>query len=93
MAKNFAISDSIEQPFRFLLSSAKSESPISCSNPTLIAEVYMFFNEKAAALDYLKIAYKKHDDELPIRLLQPHFSPLHKEPLFKDLVKKTGVII
>lgn len=93
MAINFAFSSSIEQSFRFWLSSAKSKSPLYCSNPTIIAQVHMFLNEKEEALDYLEIAYKNHDDELPIRLLRPHFSPLHNEPRFKDLVHKTGIVL
>ncbi len=48
----------------------------------------MFLNEKEEALEYLEVAYKKHDDELPFMLLRPHFSPLYDDPRFKDLVKK-----
>ena len=93
IAKKFEFPNSIEQSFHFWLIDAKSESPISCSNPAVIAQVHMFLNEKDKALDYLEIAYKNHDEELPIRLLRPHFSPLHNDPRFKDLVKKIGVII
>jgi TolB-like protein len=93
MAINFGFSSSIEQSFRFWLSSVKSESSHYVSNPTVIAQIQMFLNEKEEALDYLEIAYKKHDDDLPLVLLRPHFSPLHNDPRFKDLVKKTGVII
>lgn len=92
MAMNFAFSGSIEQSFRFWLSSAKSESPHFISNPTVIAQLHMFLNEKEEALDYLEIAYKNHDDELPFMLLRSHFSPLHDDRRFKDLVKKTGVM-
>jgi len=93
IAKKFEFPNSIEQSFHFWLIDAKSESSISCSNPAVIAQVYMFLNEKDKALDYLEIAYKNHDEELPIRLLRPHFSPLHNDPRFTDLVKKIGVII
>ncbi len=92
MAKHFTSSD-IEQSFRFWLTSAKSQSPLYCSNPTVIAQVHMFLNEKEEALEYLEVAYKKQNDELPFMLLRLHFSPLYDDPRFKDLVKKTGVII
>ena len=93
MAINFAYSGSIEQAMRFWLSSAKSESPLYCSNPTVIAQVHTFLDENKEALDYLEIAYINHDDELPIRLLRPNFQVLHKERRFKELVRKTGVIL
>ena len=93
MAKKFEFPNSIEQSFHFFLIDAKKESPTTCSKPALMAQVHMFLNEKDEALDYLEIAYKNHDEEFPIRLLRPHFSPLHNDPRFKDLVKKTGIVL
>lgn len=93
MAINFVFAGNAEESFRLWLSKAKTEPLSYTSKPTILALVHMLLNEKDEALSYLEIAYKVRDDDLPIMLLQPHFYDLRKEPRFKDLVKKTGVII
>lgn len=92
-AINFTYAGNAEQSFRLWISKAKSKPLSYTSNPTVLAQVHMFLNEKNEALDYLEMAYKIHDDELPIMLQRPNFHELQKEPRFKDLVHKTGIIL
>lgn len=92
-AINFTFAGNAEQSFRLWLSKAKSKPLSYTSNPTVLAQVHMFLNEKNEALDYLEMAYKIHDDELPIMLQRPNFHELQKEHRFKDLVRKTGIIL
>ena len=53
----------------------------------------MFIDKKKGALEYLEVAYKYHNEDLPIYILEPHFYSLYNEPRFKDIVEKTGVIL
>jgi hypothetical protein len=92
-AINFTFAGNAEQSFRLWLSKAKRKSLSYTSNPTVLAQIHMFLNEKDEALDYLELAYKIHEDELPIMLQRPNFHELQKEHRFKNLVHKTGIIL
>jgi tetratricopeptide (TPR) repeat protein len=92
-AINFTFAGNAEQSFRLWLAKAKSKPLSYTSNPTVLAQVHMFLNEKDEALDYLELAYEIHDDELPIMLQRPNFHELQKEHRFKALVHKTGIIL
>lgn len=51
MAINFTFAGNAEQSFRLWLSQAKSKPLSYTSNPTVLAQVHMFLNEKKEALD------------------------------------------
>jgi len=84
---------SCEQSLRYWLKKATSQSPQYCSNPTVIAQVHMFLNEDSKAMDYLEMAYKNKNEDLPLVLLKPHFKPLYKQARFMALAHKLGVHI
>ena len=92
-AINFTFAGNAEQSFRLWLSQAKSKPLSYTSNPTVLAQVHMFLNEKKEAIDLLEKAYEIHEDELPLMLQRPNFHELHKEHRFKELVRKTGIIL
>lgn len=92
IAQHFSIA-SYEESLHFWLQKAKSKSPQYCSNPCIIAQAHMFLDEKSEALEYLEIAYKYRNEDLPIILIRPHFKPLHTETRFMALIKKVGVSI
>ena len=50
-------------------------------------------DEKKEALEYLEIAYKYRFEYFPMMLFRPEFNNLHTEPRFKELVKKTGIVL
>ncbi len=83
----------MEDVFRFWLSSVKAGDPKYCSYPILSAQVHMLLDEKQEALEYLEIAHKYRFEYLPVLLFRPEFNKLHNEPRFKELVKKTGVVL
>ena len=92
-AINFNFAGNEDQSFRLWLTKAKSENLSYTSNPTVLAQLHMLLNEKNDALNYLEMAYKIHEDELPLLLQRPNFHELHKEHRFKELVHKTGIIL
>ncbi len=85
--------ESFEYSINYWLEGATKGEALYCSYPTTIAYVFMFVDNKQRSLKYLEIAYKYRDQDLPISLILPHFYPLYNEPRFKDLVKKTNVIL
>ncbi len=92
MIKKFETS-SLEEAIDYWIVKAKGKSPLYCSNPSIIAQASLFLNRNQEALDYLEIAYSRHDEDLPRMMLKPHFSVLYNEPRFLDLVEKTNIII
>lgn len=93
MAINFNFAGNAEQSFRLWLSKSNSEPLSYISNPTILAQLHMFLNEKKEALDKLEKAYEIHEDDLPLMLQRPNFHELHKEQRFKELVRNTGIIL
>lgn len=71
----------------------KKDSKLFCSNPTIVAQAYMFVNNPEGALEYLEQAYAVGNEDLPIIMLRPIYEPLHKNPRFLDLVEKTGITL
>lgn len=85
--------ESFEDAINFWLLSVKEEDPKFCTWPGLTAQVYMMIDDKLKALEYLEIANRYHNENLPIMLLMPDFNFLHNDPRFKKLVKRTGVVM
>jgi len=85
--------ESFDNSISYWLEGAIKEEELYCSNPTVIAQAHMFIDKKQGALEYLEVAYKYRNEDLPIYLLEPHFYSLYNEPRFIDIVKKTGVIL
>ncbi len=85
--------ESFDNSISYWLVGATKGEELYCSNPTVIAQAHMFINKKQGALEYLEVAYKYHNEDLPIYILEPHFYSLYNEPRFKDIVEKTGVIL
>ena len=82
---------SFEDGINFWLLSVEKEDPKFCTWPGLTAQVYMAIDDKEKALEYLEIAFKYHNEHLPIMLLMPEFKHLYNESRFKKLVKETGI--
>ncbi len=85
--------ESFDNSISYWLEGATKGEELYCSNPTVIAQAHMFIDKKKGALEYLEVAYKYHNEDLPIYILEPHFYSLYNEPRFKDIVEKTGVIL
>lgn len=75
------------------LEKAKSETPQYCSNPTIIAMAHVFVNDTAGALEYLEIAYRYRNEDLPTMMLRPHWEPLYAEAGFRDMARNVGITI
>lgn len=85
--------ETFEDALKLWLLGVKEKSPKFCSYPTLIAQVHMLLNNKEEALNYLEIACTYKNEYLPLILFRPDFNVLYQEQRFKELVKKTGIIL
>ena len=85
--------ESFDNSINYWLDGATKGEELYCSNPPVIAQAHMFVDKQQGALEYLEIAYKYRNEDLPIYMLYPHFYPLYNDTLFKDLAKKTGIIL
>lgn len=86
-------SDTFENCLHFWLVGATKNEPRYCSNPVIIASVYMLLNDQENALKYLGIAADYKNEDLPVMITYPDFYPLHESPVFRELVSKVGVVI
>jgi len=59
-------------------------------SPYLLAETDSLLGNKQEALQYLKIAYDKHDDGMVRIESDPALNNLHDEPAYKNLVARLG---
>lgn len=82
-----------EECLHYYLESAKMNKPRFCSNPTVISSIQMQIGEISGALEYLKIAYKYKNEDLPIMLAYPDFNRLHNNPDFIELTQRVGILI
>jgi len=85
--------ETIDVALKFWLEKAKSETPQYCSNPTIIAMAHIFVDDPDGALEYLDIAYKYKNEDLPTMMLRPHWKPIYDEPRFQGLAQKVNVAI
>jgi DNA-binding winged helix-turn-helix (wHTH) protein/tetratricopeptide (TPR) repeat protein len=59
-------------------------------SPYSVAETDSLLGNKQEALQYLKVAYDKHDDSIVRLESDPAFTNLNQEPAYRDLVGKLG---
>jgi len=77
--------------FNYFLENAKASDPRFCSNPVLISLVDMLVDDPESALDYLGIAKRYKNEDLPVMIAYPDFYALHSHPEFQEIVRKVGV--
>ena len=75
------------------LENAGRNEPRFCSNPMIISSICMITDDMHAALNYLEIAFRYRSENLPIMITYPDFYPLHHRDDFKEIARKTGVIL
>jgi len=85
--------DTFENCLYFWLTGATQNEARYCSNPVIIASIYMMLNLKEDALKYLQIALDYKNEDLPVMVTYPDFYPLHSDPAFRKLVDKLGVVL
>lgn len=84
---------SFEDCLHFYLGKAQQNTPRFCSNPAIIASVFMMVEEPAKALNYLQIAFQYQNEDLPVMLAYPDFYPLHDSAGFQEIAQQVGVSI
>lgn len=60
-------------------------------SPYLLAQTHCLLGEKEEALQYLQIAYDKHDESIIQIQNDPSFGSLHDDPGYKDLIARLGL--
>ncbi|MDU8885608.1 helix-turn-helix domain-containing protein [Yeosuana sp. MJ-SS3] len=90
MAKYFE-NENFDNSVNHWLLEATTGSKLYCSNPSIIAIAHLFVNQKEGALDYLELAYKYKNEDLPLIMLNPVFKNLYDEPRFNKIAHKVGI--
>ena len=58
--------------------------------PLLAARIFTYLGEKGKALDYLEMAYQKHERMLYMLYTHPDWIPLREEARYQALIDKMG---
>jgi len=82
-----------QECFKFYLTHAKQSEPRFCSNPVIISTVEMLIDDEKGALEYLDIAYRYKNEDLPVMLTYPDFYALHNTSTFQQIAKGVGVML
>ncbi len=77
--------------FNYFLENAKVNDPKFCSNPVLISLVDMLVDDPKSALEYLDIAKRYKNEDLPVMITYPDFYALHSYPEFQKIIHEVGV--
>jgi len=80
-----------QECFKFYLENAKNNEPRFCNNPVIISSVQMLVDDELGALEYLDIALRYKNEDLPVMLTYPDFYTLHARPEFQEIVREVGV--
>ena len=85
--------ESFEDSINYWLDGVLSGEDVYCPFPTTVSYVFLFIDNKQKSLEYLDIAYKYRDQDLPVSIISPHYYSLYGNSRFREIVKKTGVIL
>jgi hypothetical protein len=53
----------------------------------------MLVDDKQGALEFLEIALRYKNEDLPVIINYPDFYALHEHPKFQEILKKAGISI
>ncbi|MFV0591656.1 MAG: helix-turn-helix domain-containing protein [Draconibacterium sp.] len=82
-----------EECLQFYIDNARNKTPRFCSNPLIIAQVFMMLDDKQGALEFLTIAYRFKNGDLPVMIAFPDFKPLHENSEFQQIANDIGVVL
>ena len=85
--------ESFDNSIKYWLEGVLSGRAVYCPHLTTVSYAFLFIDNEQKSLEYLKFAYQYRDQDLPIALISPHFYPLHGNSEFRDIVRKTGVVL
>jgi tetratricopeptide (TPR) repeat protein len=85
--------ESFENSMNIWLDGVLSGDAVYCPFPTTVSYVFLFIDNKTKSLEYLDIAYKYRDQDLPISLISPHYYSLYDNSQFRDIANETGVVL
>ncbi|MCA6075105.1 helix-turn-helix domain-containing protein [Fulvivirga sedimenti] len=89
----FYTEQSFNSSLRYWLEKAMGPTPQTCSNPTVVATVYMMLDQPVEAIDYLEIAFEFRDERLPLMLIRPDFYNLRINPRFKFIAGQLDITL
>lgn len=85
--------ENFEKGIRYWLDQTTSGEKVYCSNPSIIAMVHLFVDDKEGAMEYLELAYKYKHLDLPFMMLRPNFKVLYNDARFLQIAKEIGINI
>lgn len=77
--------------FNFFIDNAKKNDPRFCNNPVIIASVQMLLADEVGALEFLDIARRYKNEDLPVMVTYPDFYSLRSNPEFQKIISDVGV--
>ncbi|MCY1718951.1 helix-turn-helix domain-containing protein [Prolixibacteraceae bacterium Z1-6] len=92
MAEYFEQND-FSNSISFILTKFTAGDKLYCSNPPIIAMAHTLIHKKEGALEYLELALKYRNEDLPVLMLHPVFAEIDSEPRYIDITNQVGVTI
>lgn len=77
----------------FFLKRYMAGDKLYCANPPIVAMAHLMAGKKEGALDYLDIAMEYRNEDLPVLIASPVFSPLHSNPHYLNLAHRLNVSV
>lgn len=83
----------VQKSINHWLNKASEGSELLCSNPTIIAQAYMFVDDENESMKFLERALELRNEDLPLVLQRPNLIPLHNYERYQEIVQEVGVIL
>jgi len=77
----------------FILSKFTAGDKLYCSNPPIIAMAHELVHKSEGALEYLELALKYKNEDLPVLMLHPIFDEMNNEPRYISIAEQVGISI
>jgi len=77
----------------FILSKFTAGDKLYCSNPPIIAMAHVLVYKTEGALEYLELALKYKNEDLPVLMLHPVFDDINTEPRYISIAEQVGITI
>lgn len=92
MAEYFG-TENFSNSINHILTKFTAGDKLFCSNPPIIAMAHTLVHKKEGALEYLELALKYRNEDLPVLMLHPVFAEISSELRYTHIANQIGVTI
>ena len=92
MAEYFG-NENFSNSINYILTKFTAGDKLFCSNPPIIAMAHTLVQKKEGALEYLELALKYRNEDLPVLMLHPVFAEISSELRYIHIASQVGVSI